>query len=162
MMSTNSFSRGQMSGTTWAYLTVSVVVAGPGLSRTLRLTGLTTFMMFDLLVRLDFPPGIVDLLHDCPPVPIKLLPLEECPFPFLGRLGHHRFGNPLPLVEGGHRTVFRPVVPRLGREGLAEADGRLALELLAVVGAGGKGSGDRENPPGRLRRKAEVEHHGGR
>src|SRR5512139_544909 len=49
MMSTNSFSRGQMSGTTWAYLTVSVVVAGPGFRRTLRLTALTTSMGVHLL-----------------------------------------------------------------------------------------------------------------
>ena len=45
MMATNSFSRGQISGTTWAYFTVSVVVAGPGFKSTLRLTDLTTSMM---------------------------------------------------------------------------------------------------------------------
>ena len=33
----NSFSRGQISGTTCAIFTVSVVVAGPGLSKTFRL-----------------------------------------------------------------------------------------------------------------------------
>jgi hypothetical protein len=49
MMATNSFSRGQMSGTTWAYFTVSVVVAGPGFKSTLRLTGFTISMMLYLL-----------------------------------------------------------------------------------------------------------------
>ena len=37
IMPANSFSRGQMSGTTCAIFTVSVVVAGPGFSKTFLL-----------------------------------------------------------------------------------------------------------------------------
>jgi hypothetical protein len=35
-----------MSGTTWAYFTVSLVVAGPGFSKMLRLTGFSSCIVF--------------------------------------------------------------------------------------------------------------------